>query len=330
MDRWAAFLRTNPSTAELWTQVKAGAEPLLVQARTALASGRRLLALQRLLAARAQLSAAAYAQAPPASAAKDAASSFEAEWARMGGALGDRLARPAPGALDGVRPAALRALAETALPQSRVFYDASLVYGRATMPEYGLHYLGQARSAGEAVDLCRSLAEPGGGRPPGVRSVGSEIEALEDEMLAAYRPPLSVDRHAEFIAASAQLKEARELDGLGLGHGALLRYLQAAQRFSSLREARGSGAAGAAEPLDGRVRAFEKRLAASGADHSLGRLFLERAQEALAASPPETEVARAIVHDVLPRYLNALEPARPRPPGQEPAFTVTLVRWPYT
>ncbi|HEX9186127.1 MAG TPA: hypothetical protein VGB87_03570 [Vicinamibacteria bacterium] len=331
MDRWAAFLRTNESTDDTWKQLKAGAEPLMAQAQAALASGRRLLALQRFLAARAQLSAAAYAQAPPARAAKDAGG-FEAEWTRMGGALGDRLARPSPGALDGVRPAVLRALGEVALPQSRVFYDASLEYGRATMPEYGLHYLGQARSAGETVDLCRALAEPGGERPPGVRSVGSEIEALEEEMLAAYRPPLSVDRHAEFIAASAQLKEARELDGLGLGHGALLRYLQAAQRFWPLREARGSGAAAGrdAEPLGGRIRAFEKRFATSGADHSLGRLFLERAQEAVAASPPETEIAQAIVSDVLPRYLHALEPARPRPPGRDPAFTVTLVRWPYT
>ena len=330
MDRWAAFLRTNASTDETWKQLKQGVEPLMAKAQSALASGRRRLALQRLLAARAELSAAAYMQAPPASAAKDERAAFEAEWARMGGVLADRLAKPTAGALDGVRPAAVRALGEAALPQSRVFYDASLEYGRATMPEYGLYYLGSARSAGETADLCRALSERGGEAPPRLRPMNAEIEALEGELLAAYRPPLSVDRHPDFIAASSQLKEARELDDKGLAHGALLRYLQAAQRFAPLREAKGPGSAPGGEPVASGLHDLEARLVTGGVDHSLGRLFLERAQEALAASPAETEVARAIVFDVVPRYLAALEPARPEPPRAEPRFAVTLVRWPYT
>jgi hypothetical protein len=331
LDRWAVFLRTNGSTDETWKQLKASAEPLMTQAQAALASGWRLLAMQRFLGARAGLAAAAYMQAPPASGVKDAAA-FEAEWTRMGGALAERLERPASSALDGVRPAALRAIGEIALPQPRVFYDASLQYGRATMPEYGLFYLGSARSAAETVDLSRSLSKAAGEAPPSVRSIGSEIERLEAELLAAYRPPASVERHAEFIAASSQLKEARELDDLGLGYGALLRYLQAAQSSWPLREAIGSGAAARADAglLEDRLRALEKRLASSGTDHSLGRLFLERARETLVASPPETEVARTIVSDVLPRYLAALEPARPEPPRATPRFVVTLVRWPYT
>jgi len=326
MDRWAAFLRTNPSTDDSWKQLKEGAGPLLARAQAALASGRRLLALQLLLAARAQLSAAAYMQAPPASAARDDRAAFEAEWARMGGVLADRLTRPAAGVLDGMRPAAVRALGEAALPQSRVFYDASLEYGRATMPEFGLHYLGSARSAGEAVDLCRSLSDAAGEAPPPLRSLRGEIEALEGELLAAYRPPLSVDRHPDFIAASSQLKEAGELDEAGLAHGALLRYLQAAQRFAPLVQAASPDAARLAR----QVHDLESRLTIGGVDHSLGRLFLERAQEALAASPPETAVAQAIAEGVLPRYLAALEPSRPGPPRAEPSFTVTLVRWPYT
>ena len=325
MDRWADYLRTNASTDETWKQVKAGAEPLMAQARSALASGRRLLAAQRLLAARSGLAAASYMQAPPASGVKDAAA-FEAEWKRMASVLGERLSKPAAGALDGVRPAALRALGEAALPQSRVFYDASLEYGRATMPEYGLFYLGSARAAGETVDLCRSLWEAAPGAPPPVRPVRREIEALEGELLAAYRPPLSVDRHPDFIAASSQLKEARELAEAGLVHGALLRHLQAAQRFFPLRgrPAAGTGAVGR------QVRELEARLASDGLDHSLGRLFLERAQEALAASPPDTAAAEAIVSDVLPRYLAALEPAPKERPPATPKLTVTLVRWPYT
>ena len=322
--RWDAFLRTNPATDETWKQLKEGAEPLMARARSALAEGRRLLALQRLLAARAELSAAAYMQAPPAAQVRDE-SGFEAEWERMGGVLRAGFA-PHSGALDGVRPAAVLALGEAALPQSRVFYDASLEYGRNTLPEYGLYYLGSARSAAEAVELCLSLSRPGESKPPPVRSPRGEIEALEEELLAAYRPPLSIDRHPDFIAASSMLKEARELDAAGLVHGALLRYLQAAQRFAPLRPT---------EPLDAtqvadRLRALAERLSAGDVDHSLGRLFLERAQEALAASPPDVATAAPIAADVLPRYFAALEPARPEPPRPQPRVTVTLVRWPYT
>ena len=41
-------------------------------------------------------------------------------------------------------------------------------------------------------------------------------------------------------------------------------------------------------------------------------------------------MAAAIAGDVLPRYFEALKPARPQPPRAEPKVTVTLVRWPYT
>jgi len=326
LDRWTAFVRTNSSTDETWKQVKEVSGPVLERARTALASDLRLLAAQLVLAARAQLSAAAYMQAPPASAAKDAAA-LEAEWKRMGGELGGRLARPDAFALEGVRPAALRALGEAALPQARVFYDASLEYGRATMPEAGLFYLGSARAAGEAVELCRSLSEPVVQAPAPVRPVRREIEALEGELLAAYRPPLSVDRHADFIAASSQLKEARELDEAGLAHGALLRYLQAAQRFFPLR---GGGPPAGPDRLAAALRDLDARLSDGSRDHTIGLMFLERAREALASSPPEPAVAQAIAFDLVPRYLAALEPARPEPGRPEPSFTVTLVRWPYT
>ena len=325
VERWTTFLRTNPSTDDTWKQLKQGAEPVVRRAQAAIADQRRLLALQLFLTARAPLAAAAYMQAPPASSARDAAA-FEVEWSRMGSVLADRLARPPAGALDGVRPAAVRALGEAALPQTRVFYDASLEYGRATMPESGLFYLGSARAAGETVELCRSLSEDVPGAPPPVRPVRREIEALEGELLDAYRPPLSVDRHPDFIAASSQLKEARELHDAGLVHGALLRHLQAAQRFFPLR---GRPSAGT-EAVRRQVRELEARLSAGAVDHSLGRLFLERAQEALAAMPPETEVAQAIAFDVLPRYLAALEPALPELPPAKPKLTVTLVRWPYT
>ena len=325
LDRWSAFLQANTAGDETWKELKQGAQPLLGQARSALASGRRLLALQRLLAARSNLAAAAYMQAPPASGVKDLAG-LEAEWTRMGGVLGSARAAVSAEALATVRPAALRALGEAALPQARVYYDASLEYGRSTAPEYGLFYLGSARSAAEAVELCRSLSSPGEPSAAPLRTLTGELDQLEDELLAAYRPPLSIDRHADFIAASSALKEARELDAAGLRHGALLRYLQAAQRFAPLR----AGSPPAAAGLAGRLEAHAARLSVPGVDHSLGRLFLERARDALASSPPDEATAQAVASEALPRYFAALQPGRPAPPRALPRATVTLVRWPYT
>ena len=55
----------------------------------------------------------------------------------------------------------------------------------------------------------------------GIRVVETAAEisdtppSIEDELLAAYRPPTSIDSHPIFIRASALLKEARELDAAG-------------------------------------------------------------------------------------------------------------------
>jgi hypothetical protein len=326
--RWSAFVSGRTSDDETWKQIKEPSQTALARARAALAGGRRLLALQRLASARADLSAWVYLQASPAAARKELAA-FESEWKRMGSALAEDLGPPTAGRLEGVRPAAARALAEAALPQVRVFYEASLEYGRNTMPEYGLFYLGSAQAQRELVDLYRMLsAGPPLAAPP-LRSLAGELAALEDELLALYRPPAAIDRHREFIGASAALKEARELEGLGLRYGALLRYLQAALRVAPLRPA--APAAGSAQ-LAERLRDLGARLAAAGVDHSLGRLFVEAAEAELTASTPAPAPANApaIVADLLPRYLAALDPAKPAAARPEPQVTVTLVRWPYT
>jgi hypothetical protein len=326
IERWSAFLRQNSSKDELWTQIKEGAEPVLARAEEAQRDGRRLLALLRLASARADLAAAAYVQERPAAERKEAAS-FEAEWTRMGSELREAMGAPSPGALAGVLPAAVRAMGEAALPQVRILYEASLEYGRNTMPEYGLYYLGSAQAQREFAAFCRRLSGSGAPEPP-LRALRAELDGLEAEFLAAYRPPASVERHREFIGANSALKEARELDAAGLRHGALLRYLQAAQRFAPLRAAPALDA----PALKRELGALEARLASAGLDHSIGRLFLEIAQAELggADAAQGATAASAIAGDVLPRYFAALEPAAPEKPRPEPRVTVTLVRWPYT
>lgn len=317
IERWSAFLQSEDASGKAWAEVKPASQPELARAQEDLRDGRRLLALLRLSNVRESLATTAYLSQRPAGQRKDMAG-LEAEWKRMGGELRDHLGAPSSSALQGVRPAAARALGETALLQVRGYYEASLDYGRNTEPGSGLYYLGNAQAQRELVDFLRTLSAPSPRPAPALRSLRPELNALEADLLAAYRPPVSIDRHGEFIVASSTLKEARELDAAGLHYGALLRYLQAALRVAPLRQP--------SPRLADSKQDWQARLAAGDVDHSIGRLFLEIAQD----DPDNATTAATITADVLPRYFAALEHARPEAPGPEPRATVTLVRWPYT
>lgn len=321
--RERAILAALPETDETFKQLREGVGPVLVRAEEALSAGRRMLALQRLAPAYANVAAAQYLRALPAST-RAGEAGFEAEWTRAG----KELSAPARPVTD-LNPAAVRALAEAALPQAKIFYDASLEYGRNTMAESGLYYIGSARGQLAFVDFCRSLREPAEGPAPRLRSLAPDIDALEKSLLAAYKPPASIDRHPEFITASASLKEARELDAAGLRYGALLRMLQAALRLAPPAE----GPVGVAE-IAAKLEVLRARLAAGGVDHTIARVFVGSAEGDLAAAAAKPGVApaiaAAIVSDVLPRYFAALGPAPRETPRTDPVATITLVRWPYT
>jgi hypothetical protein len=207
-----------------------------------------------------------------------------------------------------------------------VYYETSLEYGRNTTPESGLFYLGTAQAQEELSALCRALSTASSLQAPAIRRIDAELDGLEATLLALYRPPASIERHSEFIGASAALKEARELNGAGLRYGALLRYLQASLRVALLAPPAGLDAAALAEHL----RQADAQLS-GGVDHTVGRMLLERAQMEAAKSPGAVPpIAAAVVADVLPRYLAALAPETPRPARPAPQVTITLVRWPYT
>ena len=327
--RWSALLAADTRTDALWLDAKKSAQPVLAQAEEELRQGRRLVALERLMAVEQTLGAALYAVERPA-AERAQLNAFEAEWKRMGSTLRD-VVSPGSGSPDlasGIRPAFVRALAELSTSQARESYAASLEYGRNTEPQYGLYYLGAAQAHRKFLDVARALPSSTALRAPALRALKAEIDALQGDLLAAYQPPAAIERHSEFIVASAALKEARELDAAGRRHAALLRYLQAAQRVAALRA--GTASANAAE-LKRRLEESAARFD-SGADHSVGRFFIERAQSALGSSttPAGESVAAAIVADVLPRYFAALDPPRPAAPMADPRVTVTLVRWPFT
>lgn len=323
--RWSDFAAADTAGDPYSSQVRRATAPALEQARTSLARGRRLHALLRLGAARSMLSAVTYMREHRDEARSQEA--LEAVWKRAGAELA--VAAPGAPAFAGIRPAAVRAMAEAAGPAVRISYEASLVYARATDVDAGLFYMGEAEAHRQFVELCRSLGEPAAGRDPAFRAIGPEIDALQSEILALYKPPVSIDRHPEFIGASAALKEARELDAAGLRRGALLRYLQAALRFQPLRD-RPPAFDSVATPAA--LHALAARLG-GGLDHSLGRLFLEVAQADLedTSAAATHATAAAVAGEVLPRYFAALEAApRATPAAAAPQVTVTLVRWPYT
>jgi hypothetical protein len=325
--RAKTLLESKPDN-QVWAEVRQPSLTALGRAEEDLRAGRRWLALQRLTNVQGNLASGTYLNEHLAP--KPDMAAFESEWKRMGGALKAELGTPSPSAFDG-QPAAARALGEAAVPQIQGYYDASLDYGHATMPEAGIYYLASAEEQRAVADYIRKLSGPAApGKAPQLRSIHPELEALQNEMLSVYKPPLSIDRHGEFITASSTLKEAFELDAAGLRYGALLRYLQAEQQFGPLRAQPASAPAAAA--LDNQMKDLAARLSAGGVDHSLGQLFLETAQseQAMATPGSASNTAARIVNDVLPRYFAALEPARPEAPRPSPQVTVTLVRWPYT
>ena len=324
----ASLLRTSSSNDPIWKQVADGSREGITSAESSLAHGHRELALERLAEVWTDLGAGRYLIDRPESTRKDMAA-LEAEWKRLGPTLATRPGELSSHALDGVTPAAVRAQAEAAMPPVRIYYDASLDYARSTSPGSGFFYLGSAIAQRDFVARCRQLSQPTARTAPPLRSIARELDVLEDTLLASYRPPASIDLHPRFIEASSALKEARELDEAGLRYGAMLRYLQAVQLASRVR---GAAPALDAAELSRRIVQIESRFAASGVDHSIGATYLQRAEEDLSAAPPESAhvAASAIVAQVLPRYLEALEPALPMAPRPPAEVTVTLVRWPYT
>ena len=323
--RWKRHYAEDTVTVGLAGQLNRSAAPSLASADDALAKGRSSLALLRLGNVRTSLEPGLH----PAARANPSFDELEAERARLAPRFDSTaiatLARPEATSALG------RALAQASAVQGRETFDASLAYAHATEPLYGLYYVAQGVSyleyAAFAAKAGASLRAKGAGAPA-LRGLASEIRALRDEMLAAYRPPLSIDRHAEYIGASSATKEALEYDAAGLREAALLRYLQASIRFAPLRA---GSAPLSASALASKFEEWRRRLAEPGIDHSIATLFLEiAATDADTARAGHAAVASAIVEDVLPRYVAALAPAAPIAATTPPAVTVTLVRWPYT
>ncbi len=236
------------------------------------------------------------------------------------------------GAFRAGTPAAVRALAESYAGRVRSLLDGGRGFAKATGVADGLYYLGGAQAAQESAAFARSLDFASAGKLPPVRPVAADLTALQNRVLAVYKPPRSVSEHPSFIRINGTLKLAQELDAQGLRFGALYQYLEALRLFTMLEA---GGAPRPLEELRAAAAGLETRLAADRRDHSLARLFLERAAARLDEAAAKDDAAlrhsaQAIVEAVIPAYFAALEArvSQTRPAGR--TATVTLVRWPYT
>jgi hypothetical protein len=236
-------------------------------------------------------------------------------------------------------PVALRALAEKAISQMLTFRGGAQGFAnlvdvekKALLDNYAsaLYYDGEGKGQAEFSAFCSTLDLPRKVGAFPLRSVLPELQQLQARVMAAYRPPSSVEHHADFIRLNATLKVASELDAARHYAGALYQYLDATQQFALLHAA--VPAAANQSRLRKSLQKMSTDLAGSQQDHSIAQLFLERAEAWLTRSPNAAGWINAdsIAEQVLPAYFGVLK-ASPPSQNQAPAeVTVTLVRWPYT
>lgn len=235
---------------------------------------------------------------------------LEAVAARVGTEL-ERMEAGLTAAAPG-RPAAVRALADAGWIRARAYHRSAVAYARVTSVDSGLYYLGAARSllgtAAELVALPLEVPTGTGATAPSAAALEAELADLDRRTIAAYRDPgAEVERHSAFIALNAEIKEARDLLAAGRPDGALLAALEARRR---LEEVLDEGAGPDTAELRERTARFRDRCASAPWDASLGGLFVETAEAALAGESPGSGGvgrARAILLHVLPRYFELHE-----------------------
>jgi hypothetical protein len=322
IDRFQERIATTEPSDEELKSAHESATPLLALSERALADGKRWFALTRLAFVWSNLEAADYRAGYPTelrsqmSALESELARFEPERARFASA-----GRPS---LDET-PAAARAIAEVAFSELDGFTNASLDYGKATAADIGLYYIGAARAQISLARFVAGLRDPGAtARPLAPRSLAVEIATVEDELLAAYVPPASVEQHSVFIRISSLLKQAHELDAAGLRHGALYKLLDAKMRLA--RMAHPERKMSSAEAIQ-RAEALEPKLRATGVDSTLAQTFVEIALVQSAESDPAMlgpETAAAVFEEVSPLYTEVLGSAPATPSEQAAEVTVTI------
>jgi hypothetical protein len=321
IEKLKASLKVGTHTDDAWKD----AEDSLARSEQALSAGRIYLSIEELGKAERSLAAAQRSRelAPNADQA-----AFAAKWSG-GRAKLVSFAQSSDGAIRG--PVAVRALEEAARGRVMPLVAGSKAYAAVTDAQNGMYYLGEAEGEARFARFCRTL-KFSAQQPRTARAITGELQTLQQKANDAFQPPLSKEKHPQFIRLNSTLKLASELNAAGLHAGAWYAYLLGTLQFAAVT----------AKPVDESARVAlkqqieeeVKRAAQSHSDDSLLELYLQQAQAAVDDhhTPTAGEWIRAslIVHDVVPAYRSLLEHAMPEPVLAKARTQVTLVRWPYT
>lgn len=264
---------------------RAGAELRLARAADAAGKGRTYLALHELSSAW-RLQAASTFAARLRDSVKTA-DDFRREWKALG-------QPPAPSAAVSL-PLAVAAITTSSEAVAPATYRASLPYAEDAGLGSGIYYLGDANAAIRFGAFCRSLAFDVRGSRPLLRSIATDIDRFEADVLKQYSKADAAARRP-FIQISVGLKMARERDAAGDYAAALLQYLLVRYQHAVLNT---NAAAGDLGP---RIKASETAM--HDADHSIGELFLQLASAQLESADPHGKAAATAIMDVvIPEYI---------------------------
>ncbi|HXV75705.1 MAG TPA: hypothetical protein VD788_05245 [Candidatus Polarisedimenticolaceae bacterium] len=315
------------SGREEWTRAKPQILEQLDEAATDLGAGRTELALVALGAAAAHLQGYLLMVA-------DGGSADEAEsrFATIRDEQQSRLRADESAYRERSRTgtAASRALEQAAAARAMRYHRAAAPYADATGVDAGYYYLGLARGLYEYASFVSGI--DWGERPPlpALRSIDSELTALERRVTDSYRPPASIEHHDDFIRVNASLKLARELDEADERFGALYQYLETLRLFAVVGADADRGLD--AEALALASRDSVERIEREQVDHTIAEMFLQLARSAATRSDDAAgrATARDVVDRVLPAYFAVLDGKGDDLSEVDGLVTVTLVRWPYT
>ena len=67
-------------------------------------------------------------------------------------------------------------------------------------PTYGMFYLGSAQGQYDFTQFCKTLRSRNTYKPVTIGNFENEIESFEDTVLAAYKPPASIDQHPDLYS----------------------------------------------------------------------------------------------------------------------------------
>ncbi len=230
-------------------------------------------------------------------------------------------------------PLAIRAIGEVSQSKIPVLLQAIRPYAAAAGPADGIFYIGEAKASVQTVDFAAALAESSP-TSPNLHSILPDLQEFQTRINAAFKPPLSIQRHPAFIRLNSSLKMAFDLDAGGLYAGTMYQYLEAVRLFGIIETSqipeKFSDAYGK------KISQMHKRISSSNTDDTIALLFLQKA-EAFASgregNPPtadEIRNATVILEKVLPAYFAAQTATRQPVATKGKTITVTLVRWPYT